>query len=224
MEKYAVIVAGGSGIRMGSSTPKQFLQLHGKPLLWYTIRAFQQAFPDIIIILVLPAAFCENQELIESICGDIPSGGITIVKGGDSRFQSVKNGLSKCSKEGIVFVHDGVRCLVTPALIRRCYNEALAKGNAIPALRAIDSIRIETSTGNEAVDRSTVRLIQTPQTFLSAQLLPAFEQEFDPSFTDEASIMERAGVKINLVEGEESNIKITRPFDLVIAEQFLKQA
>lgn len=223
MKKYAVIVAGGSGVRMGSQTPKQFLLLQSKPVLWHTIRAFRKAFEDIQIILVLPAIYCNDKKLINDIAGEETSDNCKIVAGGPTRFHSVKNGLAECKDDGIVFVHDGVRCLITPALIKHCYEEAQLHGNAIPALKATDSIRIETATGNKMVDRTTVRLIQTPQTFLTAQLIPAFEQDYDPSFTDEASIAERLGIKINLVDGEACNIKITMHFDMLIAEQFLKQ-
>lgn len=223
MNKYAVIVAGGAGIRMGSQTPKQFLLLQGKPVLWHTIQAFRKAFDDIQIILVLPAMYCNDQQMINDIAGEETSDSCKIVAGGPTRFHSVKNGLAECRNDGIVFVHDGVRCLVTPALIKHCYEEAQLHGNAIPALKATDSIRIETAAGNKMVDRASVRLIQTPQTFLTAQLIPAFEQEYDPSFTDEASIAERFGTTINLVDGEACNIKITMPFDMIIAEQYLKQ-
>ncbi len=221
MKKYAVIVAGGSGLRMGSSTPKQFLQLRGKPLLWYTVRAFREAFPDIFVILVLPAAFCENQELIETICGEVSPGGIIVVQGGNSRFHSVKNGLAHCDKPSVVFVHDGVRCLVSTALIRRCYDQALSLGSAIPAVAATDSVRLTQGDHHSPVDRNLVRLVQTPQTFLIETLLDAFQQPYQNAFTDEATVVEASGATTHLTEGEYSNIKITRPVDLIIAEQIL---
>jgi len=123
----------------------------------------------------------------------------------------------------MVFVHDGVRCLLTPDLIRRCYNHAIDKGNAIPAISAVDTIRIETVKGNELIDREKIRIIQTPQTFFSDIIKAAFEQDYEESFTDEASVVERLGVKIHLVEGEATNIKITRPIDILIAEKILEE-
>ena len=220
MQKYAVIVAGGAGSRMGSNLPKQFLLLQDKPVLWHTLTAFLTAFSDIEIILVLPDQYIEMGNSIIGTTAEPHR--IRVTAGGETRYQSVKNGLKLVEKESVVFVHDGVRCLVTPGLIRRCYDAALEKGNAVPATAAIDSIRIERGNENEIIDRSKVRIIQTPQTFLAELLKPAFEQAYHESFTDEASVVERLGIKINLVEGEEMNIKITRPFDLMIAAKFLQ--
>ena len=221
MEKYAVIVAGGAGLRMGSSVPKQFLLLQHKPVLWHTLTAFHTAFDDIKIILVLPALHIEKGK---SIVTDFPfAQQVTIAEGGETRFQSVKNGLQLVGKDSIVFVHDGVRCLVTPALIRQCYKAALEKGNAVPATRSVDSVRIENEQGNAVADRNNVRIIQTPQTFLAAQLLTAFGQPYDTSFTDEATVVERMGIPIQLVEGEISNIKITSPLDMLLAEKLLEE-
>jgi len=221
MKKYAVIVAGGSGLRMGTAVPKQFLPLLGQPVLWYTLTAFLDSFPDLEIILVLPEAHMKTgQEIIQSTRHP---GRIQVTTGGETRFHSVRNGLSHIRHHSIVFVHDGVRCLLTPQLVHRCYYEALERGNAIPATRAVDSIRIENFNGNAQMDRNKVRIIQTPQTFYSDIIKAAFEQEYDESFTDEASVVERLGVKINLVDGEESNIKITRPVDILIAEKILEE-
>ncbi|MFM2146359.1 MAG: hypothetical protein RL732_1195 [Bacteroidota bacterium] len=221
MRRYAVIVAGGSGLRMGSALPKQFLDLRGKPVLWYTLRAFLEALPDLDIILVVhPAHRAVAAEVIQ-LTG--MANRITTTDGGETRFHSVKNGLLHIQEHSIIFVHDGVRCLPSPELIKRCYVEALDKGNAIPAIPAVDSIRIETALGNAPFDRNKVRIIQTPQTFYSDILKAAFEQDYEDSFTDEASVVERLGVKIHLVEGESSNIKITRPLDLVIAERILEE-
>lgn len=221
MRKYAVIVAGGSGLRMGSALPKQFLDLRGKPVLWHTLRAFLDALPDLDIILVVhPAHRTAAAEVIQ-LTG--MANRIKTTDGGETRFHSVKNGIRHIQEHSIIFVHDGVRCLPTPDLIKRCYEKALDKGNAIPAVPAVDSIRIETALGNAPFDRNKVRIIQTPQTFYSDILKAAFEQEYEDSFTDEASVVERLGVKIHLVEGESSNIKITRPLDLVIAERILEE-
>ena len=222
MNTYVIIVAGGSGERMGTLIPKQFLELGGKPLLHYSITAFRMAFPDIRIILVVPAAHLpRGQELARN-----PSynGQVDVVTGGATRFDSVKNGLKYIGKDSIVFVHDGVRCLLSPDLILRCYNKAILEGNAIPVVTATDSIRISTEDGNIPIDRSHVHLVQTPQTFQSELLLNAFKQENHPSFTDEASVVEKTGVRIHLIEGEMSNIKITRPVDMIIAAELLRNA
>lgn len=221
MNKYAVIVAGGSGTRMGSMLPKQFMLLRGKPVLWHTLTAFLNAFSDLQIILVLPEQYAAAGHSI--VNQTIDPNRIQITYGGDTRFHSVKNGLAFIKAESIVFVHDGVRCLITPALIKRCYEAAVEKGNAVPATVATDSIRIEKDNKNSIIDRAHVRIIQTPQTFLSSYLLKAFEQPYDASFTDEAMVVEKTGIKINLVNGEISNIKITTPIDLLIAEKLLEE-
>jgi 2-C-methyl-D-erythritol 4-phosphate cytidylyltransferase len=221
MKKYAVIVAGGSGLRMGTPVPKQFLPLRGKPAIWYTLTAFLNAFDDLEIIMVLPEAHIKTgQEILRSTHSPDR---IWMTVGGETRFHSVKNGLSHIQQHSIVFVHDGVRCLLTPDLIRRCNSKAQESGNAIPAISATDSIRIETIGGNEMVDRNKVRIIQTPQTFYSDVIKAAFEQDYEETFTDEASVVERLGVKINLIEGESTNIKITYPIDVLIAEKILEE-
>ena len=219
MKKYAVIVAAGSGLRMGATLPKQFLLVRNRPVIWFTINTFLQAFDELEIILVLPQDYMEMGKTIVEMSIDPQR--IQVVAGGETRFQSVKNGLSLVNQPSIVFVHDGVRCLVSKALIHYCYEVALEKGNAIPAIKPIDSLRMEQGGNNEIIDRNSVRLIQTPQTFQSDILLKAFGQPYQDFFTDEASVVENAGVKINLVEGEELNIKITRPIDMIIAEKFL---
>lgn len=221
MEKYAVIVAGGAGTRMGSNLPKQFLTLRGRPVLWYTLNAFLSAFQDIKIILVLPATYQDPaQSLINSLA---LSANVVTTIGGQTRFESVKNGLTFVPDDALVFVHDGVRCLVTPDLIRRCYYATMANGNAIPAVSPVDSLRFETPTGSEMVDRSKVKLIQTPQTFLAASLKEAFLQPYRDVFTDEASVVESLGKNIHLVEGEITNLKITTPLDLLIADTILEK-
>ena len=219
--KYAVIVAGGSGTRMGGSVPKQFMLLHGKPVLWHTLNRFLCAFDDVEIIVVVPAAYEETAlEIVKSFP---KTNRFVVTIGGQTRFHSVKNGLEHVHKPSIVFVHDAVRCLVSTDLIHRCYYQALETGNAIPAVQPVDSIRIETARGNESIDRSRVKLVQTPQTFSSEILKAAFKQEYEPSFTDEASLSERLGIKLNLVDGERTNIKITGPLDMLIAETIMQQ-
>jgi len=220
IKKTAVIVAGGTGVRMNAHTPKQFLNLHGKPILYYPIKAFLEAFHDIEIILVLPQEYlAEGKEVINQY---FPLSTIVPVIGGNTRFHSVQQGLSHINKESIVFVHDAARCLVQPDLIRRCYEGALNFGSAIPVVACQDSVRILRGEDSEALDRNTIKLVQTPQTFYSKLLLPAYQTDYKEQFTDEASVVELFGIKVHLVEGEVDNIKITIPSDLVIAEQLLQ--
>jgi 2-C-methyl-D-erythritol 4-phosphate cytidylyltransferase len=221
MKKYAVIVAGGSGTRMGGSLPKQFLLLRDKPVLYYSIKAFLEAYADMQIILVLPVEYTDmGQEIIDAY---FDKDKIRITAGGDTRFQSVKNGLQLIEEEAIVFVHDGVRCLLTSQLIHRCYSMAVETGSAIPAIPSKDSVRLITEEGNDAIDRNKVMLIQTPQTFHSKILLPAFQIDYKDKFTDEATVAEAYGLKLSLVEGEETNIKITKPVDMLLAERILEE-
>lgn len=221
MIKYAIIVAGGTGTRMGGNTPKQFMLLKDKPVLYYTIKTFLDAFDDLQVILVLPVDFTDmGQEIIDAY---FDKDRVRITAGGDTRFQSVKNGLTLVDNESIVFVHDGVRCLLTADLIHRCYAQALETGTAIPAIPSKDSIRVLTEDGNEALERDKVMLIQTPQTFHSKIIVPAFQIDFKDKFTDEATVAEAFGMKVSLVDGEEENIKITHPVDLLVAEMILNQ-
>jgi 2-C-methyl-D-erythritol 4-phosphate cytidylyltransferase len=221
MKKVAVIVAGGNGLRMGAFIPKQFLLLKGKPVLWYTLNSFLNAYDDLEIVLVLPEEHIERGEEIISMFEGKDR--VVIVKGGSTRFHSVQNGLKLIKEKSIVFVHDGVRCMVSDALIKRCYEQAVEKGNAIPAVAATDSIRIAEGEKNSVIDRTTVRIIQTPQTFNSEILLPAFAQAYNEAFTDEATVVEAFGNEIYLCEGDYNNIKITRPVDLLMAEKILEE-
>jgi 2-C-methyl-D-erythritol 4-phosphate cytidylyltransferase len=152
-----------------------------------------------------------------------PKVAINVTTGGDSRFQSVKNGLAFVPNDAIVFVHDGVRCLIAPQLIQACYKQALIKGSAIPAVAATDSIRIANGEDSVVVNRNNVRIIQTPQTFASTLLLPAFQQPYQDAFTDEATVLEAFGEKVFLINGDYTNLKITRPIDLLIAEKILEE-
>lgn len=221
MEKYAVIVAAGSGTRMGSTIPKQFLDLVGKPLLWYTLSAFIQAYDDMQIVLVVSNE--HRQQATEIISMTAAPEKVTLAGGGSSRYHSVKNGLALITAPSIIFVHDAVRCLVSKELIHECFEVARKTGNAVPAIPSVDSVRLETAEGNYAVERKNIKLVQTPQTFTSDIIKRAFEQEFDPAFTDEASMVERLGIKINLVSGEATNIKITTPIDLLLANKILQE-
>jgi len=220
MNKYAVLVAGGSGSRMGSSLPKQFLHLQGKPILIHTLSAFKEAFEDIHILLVLPEAYIDyTREILEQNNFIHP---VEFVIGGETRFHSVQNGLKQITGEGIVFVHDAVRCMITPTLIRRCFEQAVERGSAIPVIPMKDSVRaLDGKEQHHAVDRASLCLVQTPQTFRSAVLLPAFECDYQVSFTDEATVVEASGNQVYLITGEDTNIKITSPVDMLIAEAYL---
>jgi 2-C-methyl-D-erythritol 4-phosphate cytidylyltransferase len=219
MKKFAIIVAGGTGSRMNNSTPKQFLLLRGKPVLYHTIKSFLQSYDDMHIILVLPQDhIAAGQEIIDAF---FDYSRIQIAIGGRTRFHSVQNGLQMVNEESIVFVHDAVRCLVSVDLIQRCYNAAIENGSAIPVIDSKDSVRLITDEGNEALERAAVKLVQTPQTFHSKILVPAYQIDYKDKFTDEATVVEAFGLKVILVEGEENNFKITRPVDLIIAEHLL---
>jgi 2-C-methyl-D-erythritol 4-phosphate cytidylyltransferase len=221
MKKYAVIVAGGSGKRMGNMIPKQFLLLKHKAILWYTLDTFLRAYNDLDVILVLPEQHLQKGKSIIGSFAD--AGRIQIVTGGNTRFHSVQCGLKKVKEVSVVFVHDAVRCLVSVPLIHRCYKNAIEYGSAIPAVTATDSIRIINHEHHFVAERENVRIIQTPQTFLSSIILPAFAQEYKDGFTDEATVVEANGTKVFLTEGEYDNIKITRPIDMMIAEKILEE-
>lgn len=218
-QRSAIIVAGGSGKRMGSTMPKQFLLLAGKPLLCHSIAAFHRYDPAMELIVVLPA---EQRLAWEDLCREhqfnVPH---KVVRGGAERFHSVGEGLKKVMHDGLVAVHDGVRPMITPALIERCFAAAQAHGAAIPVLPVSSSLRKMHGDASRAVDRGTYRLVQTPQCFSVPLLCKAFQQPYDPAFTDEATLVERAGAKVFLVEGEEHNIKVTTPWDLWLAELLL---
>lgn len=220
MKKVALIIAAGSGSRMNVETPKQFLSLNNKPVLYYAISAFVNAYEDIEIILVLPGKhIAKGQEIID---GYFDNSKFRLCAGGRTRFHSVQNGLSLIEEDCIVFVHDGVRCLLTTDLVKRCYEEALEFGTAIPAVSCKDSVRIIGEEENKVLSRDKIKLIQTPQTFHSKILLPAFNIDYKDQFTDEATVVEAFGLKVHLVEGEDNNIKITTPVDICIAEKILE--
>jgi len=219
MKKTAVIVAGGNGSRMNTNIPKQFLLLKGKPVLYYTINTFLQTYDDLSIILVLPEEHvAAGQEIIDAF---FDYNRIQITIGGRTRFHSVQNGLQLINDECIIFVHDAVRCLVSTDLINLCYNAAITNGSAIPVIDSKDSVRLITNNGNKALERDNIKQVQTPQTFHSKILIPAYQIDYKDKFTDEATVVEAYGLKVKLVKGEENNFKITRPVDLVIAEHLL---
>lgn len=221
MQNYVVIVAGGSGTRMKREIPKQFIPVAGKPILMHTVEAFERASPGIEIILVLP----ESQVLgWKSLCAqyhfEVPH---QITHGGDTRFQSVKNGLRQIDHEaGLVAIHDGVRPLVDRQTIINAFEVAEQKGNAVAAVPLKDSIRWAVTNENEVRDRKEYQLIQTPQTFQVHLIKAAFRRGYNPAFTDDATVLEATGEKINLIEGSYRNIKITTPEDLVVAEALLR--
>ena len=217
MKHTAIIVAGGSGSRMGTDLPKQFLRIEAKPVFLYSIDAFLQAYNDIRIILVMPSVYAGMAQSILDEFGY--SSSIEIVEGGETRFHSVKNGLAIASEDSLIFIHDAVRCLATPGLIRRCGDAASEKGSAIPVIPVRDSIRRKDDALNcsVVVSREGLYIVQTPQVFLGSVILPAFASPYDPGFTDEASVLEASGQQVFLVEGEEGNTKITFPDDLTFA-------
>ena len=219
MDLYVVIVAGGSGKRMGAEIPKQFLELAGRPVLMHAIERFKSYNQEIEIITVLP----ENQlrfwiELQKKHSFSILH---TLVKGGSNRFYSVRNGLKFVNSPGLVAIHDGVRPFVSLDTIRRCFDTAEKLGNAIPAISPTESLRIMTAQGSLPVNRLTVKQIQTPQVFNAALIKKAYLQEYDQEFTDDATVLEKTGEKINLIEGNRENIKITNPEDLLISTALL---
>ena len=216
--KIAIIVAGGTGQRMGSVVPKQFLEIEGKSILLHTIDQFVNAFDDISLVVVLPEGYIEEGKKLLKNRTKNP---IQFIAGGETRFQSVKNGLTAVKEKSIVFVHDAVRCLLTPALVQRCYQQAVENGSAIPAVSSTDTVRIMENEKHHLFDREKVMLIQTPQTFQSEIILAAFVQVYQPNFTDEANVVEASGQPVFLVDGEFENIKITRPLDLAIATYVL---
>lgn len=212
--EYAIIVAGGSGSRMQSAVPKQFLLLNGKPILQHTLEQFQAYSPDLQLILVLPARDLETWAVLCQQHGfDAPARAVT---GGATRFQSVRNGLAAIdAAEGLVAVHDGVRPFVSVEIIRNGFETAARVGSAVTCVPAKDSIRLTSDGGrSEAIDRSRVRLVQTPQTFRLDWFRQAFAGDEQPFFTDCASVLEHAGFPITLIDGDYANIKITTPEDL----------
>lgn len=223
-KEYALIVAGGKGLRFGSSMPKQFLGLNGKPILLHTINAFVRYSSNIQIVLVLPESEISIwEELALAHKFDHP---LTMAKGGESRFQSVRNGLAVIPDDAVVAIHDGVRPLVTAAVIRDSFTLARIHGSAVASVPLKESLRIVHGPENKetkSVDRSLYRSIQTPQTFQSAIIKKAYTIDEDPSLTDDASVAERAGFAIHLFEGRYDNIKITTPGDLLVAEALLSQ-
>jgi len=222
MKLYAVIVAGGSGKRMGAELPKQYLELAGRPVLMHTIERFKAFNESIELITVLP----ENQlmfwsDLQKKYSFNIPQ---TIVIGGRARFFSVKSGLKFVDDDSLVAIHDGVRPFVSNDTIRRCFEEAEKMGNAIPVITPSDSLRMMNGEDSTPLNRLVIRQIQTPQVFMAKLIKDAYAQEYQQIFTDDATVLENTGAKINLIEGNRENIKITTPEDLIISKALLPGA
>ena len=221
MKKYVIIVAGGFGTRMNNSEPKQFLLLAGKPVLFYTINAFFSYNSEISIILVLPSCQISKwKELCKEYHLTIPH---NIVEGGETRFHSVKNGLKSIEEAGLIAIHDGVRPLVSNETISCVYNTAEKYGTAVPVLSVNDSIREISNKTSKSVNRNNLKIVQTPQCFKSEIIKKAYQQSYNEMFTDDATVVEKTGEEIFLVDGNKENIKITTAIDLLIAENLIKQ-
>lgn len=223
MKKYAIIVAGGKGLRMGGELPKQFIPVEGRPVLMRTLDAFYACENSIQIILVLPR---DHQPYWQELCREyqfaVPH---RIADGGATRFHSVQNGLALVDEaDALVAVHDGVRPFVSYEVIERCYQEAVLHGAVVPVIPVVETVRHLLPEGSETVNRDVYRLVQTPQTFSVSLLRCAYEQPFCDAFTDDASVVEALGHVVHLVEGNRENIKLTTPFDLVVAQALVQSA
>lgn len=218
IRNYAIILAAGKGSRMESEVAKQFLILHEKPVLCYSIDSFLLADKELKLIIVFPPDLLHTGKSI--LRQYYPDKDFIVTTGGETRFHSVCEGLKQVPIEqsSLILVHDAARCLASPSLVRNCLNQAAIHGSAVPVIPCTDSVRWKDESGNKPLDRSHIFLVQTPQAFKSKWLIAAFRAQYDPAFTDEATVMEHAGHKIHLIEGEVSNIKITRPLDLKLAE------
>ena len=218
-KRGVIIVAGGSGRRMGGALPKQFMMLDNEPILAHSINRMHEALPAAEIVVVLPE---EHVELWKNIAARFDVARHKIALGGKERFHSVKNGLEALSDEvAIVGIHDAVRPLASKKLIIKLFLEAENNTAVIPVVAPIDSYRIVEGDNSRIIDRSALRMVQTPQVFQAEALRKAYEQPFSSTFTDDASVMEAAGHKVTLVEGERENIKITTPSDMLIAEAII---
>jgi len=219
MKKFALIVAGGSGSRMNSIVPKQFMEIAGRPVLMHTFEAFYNYDSKLEFVLVLPEKHLTPwKELCDKYRFDLNH---KIAFGGKTRFHSVKNGLELVSDEGIVFIHDGVRPLVSQQTLQNCFETANTKGNALPVVPVSESVRMVEKSENRAVDRSKYFLVQTPQTFQTGLIKEAYIKATSDLFTDDATVLESMGTNIHLVDGNRENIKITFPEDLLYAKMIL---
>lgn len=220
-KRGVIIVAGGSGKRMQSSLPKQFLLLGGEPVVARTINTFAEALPGAEIVVVLPE---EHITLWHNLAARFDVAVHKCVAGGKERFHSVKAGIEALSEDVTsIFVHDGVRALISKKLIIRAALAVDENEAVIPVVDVVDSYRRVTDSGSEIMPRSELRIVQTPQVFRSETLRRAYQQEFDTAFTDDASVVERMGVTITLIEGERTNLKLTTPEDMEWAEWLLQR-
>jgi len=220
LKKFAIIVAGGTGKRFNADLPKQFFDVCGKPLIIYTIEAFIRAVPDIEFVVVINP---KMREKWDKILADFPVSNCILADAGPERFHSVKNGLAKISEENsIVAIHDAVRPFVSEEVIMLGFNDADYFGNAIPVMNITDSVRIKDGPLNEPIDRRLLYKVQTPQCFRTGLIKKAYLQNFDEKFTDDAIVLESIGERIHLIDGNVENIKITYPFDFLVAESILK--
>ncbi len=220
MKYYAIIVGGGSGSRMESDIPKQFLLLNGRPLLMHTIEAFHNSTLHPEIILVLNVDFHNYwEDLCKQFKFEIP---FTLVKGGSQRFFSVKNGLKSIKGKAIVAIHDAVRPIISDKLITEIFNSAESNGSAIPAVVCKETVRQKTGEISIPLNRNEIYLVQTPQAFDSKLLNKAYRQTYRNEFTDDASVVEKSGTTVNMISGDYKNIKITFPEDLILAEAYLE--
>lgn len=220
---YIIIVAGGKGLRMGGDLPKQFMPLHGKPVLMHTIERFRSYSDELKIILVLPH---EQQDYWRQICQKHNfTVEHTVVDGGQTRFHSSQNGVAAVPDDatGVIGIHDGVRPFVSEETIARCFEAARQFGAALPVLPVTDTLRRVTDDGGYNVQRNDYRTVQTPQTFDAQLLKQAFKQPYSDNFTDDASVVEALGHKVTMVDGNRENIKLTTPFDLIVAEALIKK-
>jgi len=229
VKKIAIIVAGGTGLRMNSTIPKQFLLLQGKPILFHTLNQFKKANSSIILYVVLS----KNQmDFWAKLYTEFPEMNATtrhiLVDGGETRFHSSQNGLAAITEteDCLIAIHDGVRPLIKPELISSAFEYAELHGNAILSVPTKDSIRKWDSVSQKyvAVKRDEIRIIQTPQIFSLKSLRKAFNQSYNMGFTDDASVIESTGETIHLVEGDYANLKITTSEDLSLAESLMKSA
>lgn len=220
--RFAVIVAGGIGKRMKSGLPKQFMKLANQPVMLHTLRVFHDFDRELKIIIVLHSDYFNMwKSICEEYSCSVPH---KVIKGGETRFDSVKNGLEAINNDnGFVAIHDAVRPLVNIDTISRCFDSAMKYGNALPAISPDESVRITVAGGNKPLNRKNIYLVQTPQVFSVARIKKAYMQEYKPDFTDDATVFETSGEKINIVAGDVLNIKLTTSIDLEFAETVLKQ-
>jgi 2-C-methyl-D-erythritol 4-phosphate cytidylyltransferase len=223
MRNAVILVAGGTGTRMESHVPKQFLELNGQPILQRTLEKFHAFDPNMFIVVVMHSHYINYwKDLCRTLNLTIPH---EVVTGGEERFHSVKNGLAVVPSDvAVVGVHDAVRPLVSDQTLQHCYGAAREKGNAVPVVPLSDSIREISQGKSKHVNRANYQLVQTPQCFSRSLLLEAYRQTYTPSFTDDASVVEAAGHAIHLVQGNMENIKITTPTDLLFAGLFFQRA